>query len=363
VPAVPAEPPVQVPAGAPVAPVQPEAAAPQPSRSPAEEKALARALEIESELIDSLDRVRKSSVSVLHFRKMKPDGQLCLVGVGSGVLVAQRGLWVVTNVHVVQGSDAVQIVAIDGKRYPMKIEDMVEEYDMALLGFEGSPPRGLKGVPVRASASGSGLSEGTWVVATGNPFFLAIDGQPVATLGVVSGLDRILGKQFLYGKAIQHDAEVNPGNSGGPLWNLRGDFLGINGMIAATGSQGEQAHNTGAAFSIPAEQVARYLGKMIDKKTDAKAGHLGVVFETATDSDGNPLGAVVKQSSMDKDKKGLQVGDIIYRFGERGKSSTVIRTASDLTNALSLCLAGTTVRVTYHRGKRSDTWEGPLQGK
>jgi S1-C subfamily serine protease len=211
-------------------------------------------------------------------------------------------------------------------------------------------------VPVRPNPV---HAEGSWVVATGNPFFLALDGQSVCTLGIVSGLDRILGGGFLYGKAIQHDAEVNPGNSGGPLWNLRGDFIGINGMIASQQTQGSGPHNTGASFSIPAEQVASFLAALIDKR-DAQAARLPVQYETATDKKGNPSGArVTKVEGGPRDTKWLQLEDVITRIVV-GNRSNDIRTASDLTNVLSLVQAGASVRIVYRRGTRFGQWDGTL---
>src|SRR6185295_6198828 len=128
---------------------------------------------------------------------------------------------------------------------------------------------------VRARAS-SELEEGQWCLATGNPFELAMDGVPVVTLGIISGLDRVLGGDYLYGRAIQHDAAVNPGNSGGPLWNLQGQFVGINGMIRTHDlADGTTPSNSGASYSIPVEQIDAFLSKLTDAKADAKAAYLG----------------------------------------------------------------------------------------
>jgi S1-C subfamily serine protease len=177
-------------------------------------KAMATALDIESELVTALAKVRRSSVSVLQLRKMgeplpgQTERSLVLVGVGSGVLVQEKGLWVLTNVHVVEGAAELKVVTLDGVKHDMEVVDTIAKYDIALLGFKGGPPKGLKGVTIVKGECP--IDEGNWVLATGNPFFLANDGRSVATLGVVSGLDRILGGQYHYDRAIQHDAEVNP---------------------------------------------------------------------------------------------------------------------------------------------------------
>jgi S1-C subfamily serine protease len=324
-----------------------------------EAKALSRALEIEEELIGALDRVRRSTVSVFPLRRVPGTTIAIPYACGSGVLVQQKGTWVVTNVHVVQGAEEVQVVTSDGERHAVKVVDTIDRYDIALLGFV-KEPRGLRGVPVKAAR---GVEEGSWVLATGNPFWLAGDGQSVATVGVVSGLDRILGGRFVYGKAIQHDAEVNPGNSGGPLWNLRGDLIGINGMIASQQTDGAEAHNTGASFSIPSEQVVRYLADMIAGKENTAAGDLGVSVETSVDKEGRPNGARVVEvnAQMHPGRKDLQKRDVITRVVPKGQAASVIRTANDLVNLLSLLPAGTSVKVSYRRENAMGIWSGVLK--
>jgi S1-C subfamily serine protease len=328
---------------------------------PADPKALARALEIESELVGALDRVRRSTVAVLNMKRIGGVANAPVVSqsCGSGVLVQQRGTWVVTNVHVVEGADEVRVVTSDGERHVVRVVDTVDRYDIALLGFV-KEPRGLRGVPVKAVR---GLEEGSWVLATGNPFWLAVDGQSVATVGVVSGLDRILGGRFLYGKAIQHDAEVNPGNSGGPLWNLRGDLVGINGMIASQQTDGAAAHNTGASFSIPSEQLVRYLADMIARRENTAAGDLGVTVETSVDKDGRPNGARIVEvnAQMHAGRKDLQRQDVITRVVPKGQAASAIHTANDLVNLLSLLPAGTSVKVSYRRENVMAIWSGVLK--
>jgi serine protease Do len=321
-------------------------------------KALARTREIEGELVTTLEKVRSATVTVANLRRVKKDASVTVIGFGSGLLLSQKGTWVITNVHVIKDAEELEVITSDGVHRPVKVADQVEQYDMALLEFTGGPPRGLKGVSIRPNPS---LAEGTWVVATGNPFYLALDGKSVATLGVVSGTDRILGSDYLYGKAIQHDAEVNPGNSGGPLWGLDGTFLGINGMIAFTHAVGSGPQNTGVSFSIPAEQVLKYLDAMVDKKKDAQAGYLGLETETSSDASGNPVGALVLK--VQRDVTTLKSGDVILKVGAKGKPSQAVRTASDLTNVLSLFPAGSVLRVTYRRGKQTETWEGILPAR
>jgi serine protease Do len=219
---------------------------------------------------------------------------------------------------------------------------------------------------VKRSVS-TALEEGSWVLATGNPFFLALDGCPVCTLGVISGTDRILDGEYFYGNAIQHDAEVNPGNSGGPLWNAKGELIGINGKIASRpGAPGAGPSNTGASFSIPIHQVAGFLDELV-KEGDSQAGFLGIDAETLTDKDGNPDGARITGlqrgspvlDTSDSKRRPLAVGDVIEKISFNGKGFT-IRTAADLTNAVVLYSAGTKVTISYRRGKNGHTWVGLL---
>jgi S1-C subfamily serine protease len=345
---------------------RPSAPAPAVSTKPApapdaDEAALQRALAVEQQLVDSLARVRQSTVSVRILKKGK-DGESSLAGCGSGVIVTfSNKTWVITNDHVAGAGDGVEVVTSDGRTWPVEIVDTVKIYDIALLRFTGKTS-GLKAAPIVPRASKE-LEEGQWVLATGNPFFLALDGASVSTLGVVSGLDRVLGGQYSYACAIQHDAAVNPGNSGGPLWNLRGELVGINGMIASRGGGGVGASNTGASFSIPIHQIQPYLAKLADAKTDAQAGFLGLAVETATDAKGTPNGAKVTSVDPRSPARGpgdaVFVGDVIISLSANG-SVTTIRTATDLVNALTMLPSGTSVRIRYRRNGRESAWAGKL---
>jgi serine protease Do len=333
--------------------------------------ALEKARKIEKSLMTAVDRVRKSSVSVLNKHVPRnPKGEQLAVepivgGVGSGVIVSYSGRsWVITNQHVIQGADALTVITHDGVELDVRLHDSVEKYDFALLTFVGKP-KGLVAVPVRGSCSKC-LEEGGCCVATGNPFFLAMDGRCVCTMGVVSGTERILGGEFFYGSAIQHDAEVNPGNSGGPLWNAKGELVGINGKIATTPQvQGAGPSNSGASFSIPIHQVEGFL-KLLVKDGDAQAGYLGLEVETEIDVKGNPTGAKVKEIRPGSPAgKGLAKtnpllpGDVITKLVLDAKDFPV-KNASDFTNALVLYPAGAKASIVYKRGGKVKTWTGAL---
>lgn len=342
----------------------------EPAADPYQE-ALDRALGIEKQLVDTLAKVRTASVSVQILQQVEPPAGsqakpwMQVVGCGSGVIVTfNQRTWIITNDHVAGDADAIEIVAHDGKKYPAELVDRIKLDDIALLRFTGRTA-GLRGVTISPKASRD-LVEGQWVLATGNPFFLGTDGSSVSTLGVVSGLGRILGDpaEHLYADAIQHDAAVNPGNSGGPLWNLKGDLVGINGMIASRGGGGVGASNTGASFAIPIDHIQPYLAKLADKKSDAQAGYLGVSTETATDAKGSPAGARVTafgtaSPARGPEDSGLLKDDVIVSVAVGGQV-VKIRTTSDLVNALSGRPAGTPVRIRYRRKDREASWSGKL---
>lgn len=332
-----------------------------PPEGPSPE-ALARAQEIEESLVRAVERVRLSSVSVFQYRTGR-DGGLHLAGCGSGVLVERRNrLWVLTNVHVIAGNQELRVVLHDGSEHRVFEHDSIPSYDIALLRFE-ERPRGVRGVAVKASTSARKLSEGTWVIATGNPFFLATEGRSVTTLGVISGLDRYLGGEYQYVGAIQHDAEVNPGNSGGPLWNLDGDLAGINGKIAmGYRFPGAQPSYTGAAFALPVHQVDEFLDLLI-KDQNAQAGFLGIDCETATDARGNPMGARVsavdRRSPVTGSRDAPVKDDVITSVWIKGSLRRVY-TSIDLRREISLYPAGTTLKLKFRRGTRWLTWSGAL---
>ncbi|MDF1700062.1 MAG: trypsin-like peptidase domain-containing protein [Planctomycetota bacterium] len=341
---------------------------PAPKPDPAEEAyedALERAEGIEGGLMKSVNKVRINSVAVLNLRRRKPapnaEPILMRASGGSGVIIKYRSkLWILTNVHVTAGHHELQVVTHDGVVRDVEQHDSIPEYDIALLRFKDKLKRvKFRGVPVVASKSLKGLKAGTWVIATGSPFFLGEDGRSVTTLGVISGMDRFLGGQYQYVGAIQHDAEVNPGNSGGPLWDLKGNFIGINGKIAMSQQlRGVRPTNTGAAFSLPVHQVEAYLKRLVGDG-DAEAGYLGVQTETETDKKGKAVGAKITKIERGSPLGGRgagpdapKVGDVITSLIVRGSGKTVY-TASDLREHLSLLAAGQDVTIKFKRSRRT----------
>jgi serine protease Do len=349
-----------------------EASAPSRPASEARAEALSVAMAVEESLVKAIATVQESSVSVFNLKRRKDapaDAPAFPSGQGSGVVVSLSGrTYVLTNEHVVKGADEIQVRTSDGRTHAMKKKDQVAYLDIALLEFSGRP-KGLKGAKTGKSRT---LSEGQWVIATGNPFFLGGDGRPVATLGVISGLDRILPGEFHYPNAIQHDAEVNPGNSGGPLWNLEGELVGINGKIATRSGSHWIPCNTGASFSIPIHLVEAYLKPLLDDKLAAAAGYAGLTLTSLSDVSGQPIGAVVKTVAADcpckvknpKDPRdtGIQEKDVIVRVVHGGRDHPV-RSATDYENLIAGVPPGTKITLHYLRSGKRQSWTGELTAK
>lgn len=228
---------------------------------------LARAQRIERALIGVLDRVSSSSVTVLARQRVtgaRSDGVSQLSGAGSGVVIRYGGLYVLTNAHVVADPGAYIIKTQSRQEYAVEVLATDTGKDLALMRFtEGSPalePADL------TQAYGDILEEGAWVFATGNPFLLAIHGPSAATLGVYSGARR--GRRGSADYMLQHDAEINPGSSGGPLWDLEGRLLGINGAIVTRSQRaGAGPSHTGTSISIPISQIRTFLDGALGRRT------------------------------------------------------------------------------------------------
>ena len=226
---------------------------------------LAKVRAVEGALVQMLDRVSRSTVTVVTRQRVgvtsvDAEGAKVIAGAGSGVIIRQAGVWILTNAHVVQGSGQFDITTNAGRRIPVSVHAKDTGVDLALLQ-PLEPLSDADAVPI-ATAGTSDVREGQWVVATGNPFLLAENGASAASLGVYSGAR--VGRKGSRDYLLQHDAEINPGSSGGPLWDLSGRLLGINGAIVTRSMrQGGGPSHTGASITIPHAHVRRFLDSAI----------------------------------------------------------------------------------------------------
>ncbi|MBA4030038.1 MAG: hypothetical protein C0478_03965 [Planctomyces sp.] len=223
-------------------------------------------------------------------------------GMGSGFVIDSSGI-IMTNNHVVDGADEVIVTLQNGKEYVAKDIKTDPRTDVAILRIEGA--KDLAALPLGDSDT---AQPGDWVMAIGSPFGL----DTSVTAGIVSGKGRGMGiterEDF-----IQTDAAVNPGNSGGPLINLRGEVIGINTAISS-----RSGGYDGVSFAIPVN-MAQWVGKQLVANGQVKRAYLGTSIGPVVESIALKLGAkagegvviqMVKPNSPAA-KAGLEPGDVV----------------------------------------------------
>jgi len=194
-------------------------------------------------------------------------------GAGSGFIISADG-YVVTNNHVVERASEIEVLLSNGERYDATIQGRDPKTDLALLKVEADKP-----LPFVALGDSDSARVGEWVVAVGNPFGLG----GTVTVGIVSALGRDI-NSGPYDDYLQIDAPINRGNSGGPLFNNRGEVIGVNSAIySPTGG------SVGIGFAIPSNMVGDIVAEL---KTSGKVtrGWLGVQIQPLTDDIAESLG-------------------------------------------------------------------------
>ena len=180
-----------------------------------------------------------------------PDAALQpAIAAGSGVIVDGKNGLVITNFHVVQNAQAVEVGLKDGRKLAADPVALAPNLDLAVLRIDA------KNLPTLKLGDSSKVEVGDFVVAIGNPFNL---GQTV-TSGIISAMNRPLG-QGDSRRFIQTDAPINPGNSGGPLIDLHGDVVGINSALFSPSQSEAAAGNVGIGFAIPSNDVKKILAQ------------------------------------------------------------------------------------------------------
>ena len=193
-------------------------------------------------------------------------------GLGSGAFISDDG-YIVTNNHVIEDADELIVALFDGREFEAEVVGADPFSDLAVLKVDG------EGFPTLSFGDSDALRVGQWVLAFGSP--LSADLSNTVTSGIVSSLGRFSGAPDPRGRTtisnyIQTDAAVNPGNSGGPLVNLRGEIVGINSAIATrTGTY------NGISFAIPSNIVRSTVEQIIDTGT-VERGYLGISFNEAS---------------------------------------------------------------------------------
>ena len=260
--------------------------------------------------------------------------QVPVSGLGSGFIVSEEGL-ILTSAHVVAHAEEVIVKLTDRREFRAKVLGADRRTDVAVLKIDAA------GLPAVRTGSPAKTRVGEWVVAIGAPYGL----EHTVTSGIVSAKSRSLPGDAVV-PFIQTDAAVNPGNSGGPLFNLDGEVIGINSQIFSR-SGGFQ----GLAFAIPID-VALDVKDQIVKNGKVSHGKLGVtvqeVNQALAESFGmkQPGGALV--GSVQKNgpgaKAGLEPGDVIVRFNDQA-----IKRSGDLPPMVSSVKPGSTVKLEVWR--------------
>jgi len=222
-------------------------------------------------------------------------------GQGSGFFISPDG-YAVTNNHVVDGADKVEVTTDDGKVYKAKVIGTDPRTDVALIKVEGG-----SNFPF-AKLSDSKPRIGDWVLAVGNPFGLG----GTVTAGIVSASGRDIGNGP-YDDFIQIDAPVNKGNSGGPAFNTEGEVMGVNTAIYSP-----SGGSVGIAFSIPASTVKTVIAQLKDKGSVSR-GWIGVQIQPVTADIADSLGLKKAEGALVAEpqangpaaKAGIQSGDVI----------------------------------------------------
>ena len=271
-----------------------------------------------------------------------PEQEFSSQALGSGVIVDAKKGYVLTNNHVVENAEEIQIKLIDKRIIPAKILGTDPKSDLAILQIEA------KEINQISLGNSDNLRVGEWVLAVGSPFSANL--SHTVTAGIVSALGRsyVMPGNDHYENFIQTDAAINPGNSGGALLNLDGELVGINTAIATGGME---RSNRGVGFAIPSNMIKKVMSDLIEKGYVVRSW-LGVYIQPVEDKVARALdlknrdGALISDIVDDSpaEKAGIKTGDVIIEFnGEK------ITDPSHLKNIVSSTAPGNNSKVVIVR--------------
>jgi putative serine protease PepD len=254
---------------------------------------------------------------------------------GSGFVYDSSG-HVITNDHVVANATKISVMFSDGSKYSATVVGADPSTDLAVLKVD-APSSKLHPLTIGDSSK---LSVGDGVVAIGSPFGL----DETVTSGIVSALDRDISSQnnFTISGAIQTDAAINHGNSGGPLLNMSGEVVGVTTQI-----ESDSGGNEGVGFAVPSNTISSVASKLV-KGEKVEHPYLGVFVQTPTNRSGAEVAQV--KSGSPAATAGLKAGDVITSF-----DGQAIQSPDDLTAAVAAKAPGDKVSVTYVRDGNTKT--------
>ena len=278
----------------------------------------------------------------LFFGQQKRQQTYVQQGSGSGVIISEDG-YIVTNNHVITGSDKIEVVLNDRRTYEAEIIGADASTDVALIKIKE------KNLPFMAYGNSDGVRVGEWVLAVGNPFNL----NSTVTAGIISakGRNNILnGNKRPIESFIQTDAAVNPGNSGGALVNTDGDLIGINTAIASNNGSYQ-----GYSFAVPVNIVKKVVSDMVEFGTVQRA-YIGVSIQDidakfAADKDLKQLTGVYVNgltSGGSAEEAGIKEGDVITSIQD-----VAISSVSELQEQISRYRPGDKISVNVTRNNKT----------
>jgi serine protease Do len=263
---------------------------------------------------------------------------------GSGFIISEDG-YIVTNDHVIDGADEITITLNDQRQYSAEIIGSDPRSDLALIKIEA------EGLPTVPFGNVEDVKVGQWVLAIGSPFNLS---HSVAA-GIVSFVGRSLPPQITgqgnYVSFIQTDVAINPGHSGGPLFNLAGEVIGVNSQIYSN-----SGGSIGLSFAIPVDIAANVISQLMETGNVSR-GWMGVAIADVTQEQANtynlptPKGAFVNDvlPGGPAEAAGFQAEDIILSY-----NGDEIRNSADLPYHVGLSLPGSEVEVELVRNGRRE---------
>ncbi len=259
---------------------------------------------------------------------------------GSGFIIDAKGI-VITNNHVIKGAEDIMVTVNGEKEYKAKIIGTDPLSDLAVLEIQSKD----KFIPVKFGNSDKARI-GDWVLAIGNPFGFG----GTVTAGIISARNRSIGLAR-YEDYIQTDASINQGNSGGPLFDMNGDVIGIN--TAILGREG----SIGIGFAIPSNSAKKVISQLIEFG-ETKRGWLGVRIQIVTKEIADvekldkPRGALIASVAKNSpsDKAGIKAGDIILEF-----DGILIKEMKELPRIVAQTEVGKTVKVKVWRNGKEIT--------
>ncbi len=307
---------------------------------------------VEKAFTQLADKTRVHVVAIVTYQStssVRANHEPKVLNQGSGFVLGAEGL-IVTNHHVIAGAASITVVLADGTRHIANIVGTDDHADLAVLRI---PARNLAAAPL---SDLSHVTVGQWAFVIGNPYGLAAgDGHTSFTAGVVSGLGRSLAGLFeeyddrYLGNMIETDIYLKPGYSGGPMFNIDGEVMGISAAVVTK----ENLAPTG--FAIPITQRTRHILKALSQGISIQYGSMGAYSRTVSKKEAIELGlpqqggAMITKVSGGGSKNpaaraGIRRRDVITQFGDR-----TILTADVLHDVATSTPIGEAIDITYYR--------------